>query len=226
MSVLSVSEVSSRLDVTPGRVRQLIESGALRAQKVGSQWVVDDSELATLHLRTNGRPWSASSTWGLLWRAIGRPAPWLTEREGYRVDERLTKGLDPFVERLSLRAARTEFRAHPSALDRLQNDPRWVASGVSAAKFLGADLIVGDQVIEGYLRATDLTAAISDFGLVTPGSAAGNVVVHAYSGVEPFEPFERSAPMLLVALDLLEHSDQRTIRAGRALLDTFKADHA
>jgi hypothetical protein len=226
MSMLSVADVSLRLQVTPGRVRQLIETGALRAQKVGSQWIIQDIDLVTLGKRSNGRPWSPSAAWGVIGRALDRPTPWLSARERSRADERLVKGIDSIVDKLSFRAQRFEYRAHPSALARLQNDPRWVAGGVSAAVFVGADLVVGDDIIEGYMRTDDLNEVRIEFGLIEPGRSSANVILHSYSGVEPFELAERSVPLLVVALDLLEHSDERSKRAARGLLRTFEANRA
>jgi hypothetical protein len=220
--MLSVADVSVRLQVTPGRVRQLIETGALRAQKVGCQWIIQDIDLATLGKRSNGRPWSSSAAWGVIGRALDRPTPWLSARERSRADERLAKGVGLIVDKLSFRAQRWQYRAHPSALARMHDDPRWVAGGVSAAAFVGADLVVGDDVIEGYLRTDDLNKARTEFGLIEPGRASANVILHSYSGVEPFESAERSVPLLVVALDLLEHSDERSKRAGRGLLRAFE----
>ncbi len=224
--MLSVSDVSLRLQVTPGRVRQLIETGALQAQKVGSQWIIQDVDLSTFGKRLNGRPWSSAAAWGVIARALDRPTPWLSARERSRADERSANGIGPIVDKLSFRAQRSEYRAHPSALARMQNDPRWVAGGVSAAAFVGADLVVGDDVIEGYMRTDDLNEARIEFGLIEPGRSSANVILHSYSGVEPFALNERSVPLLVVALDLLEHSDERSKRAGRRLLRSFEANRS
>ena len=224
--MLSVFDASLQLQVTTGRVRQLIENGALRAQKVGSQWIIQDIDLAAFGKRSNGRPWSSAAAWGVIARALDRPTPWLSGRERSRADERLAKGVGAIVDKLSFRAQRSEFRAHPSALARMQNDPRWVAGGVSAAVFVGADLVVGDDVIEGYMRTDDLNEARIEFGLIEPGRSSANVILHSYSGVEPFALAERSVPLLVVALDLLEHSDERSKRAGRGLLRSFEAKRA
>ena len=44
--VITVREAAEKLGVSVGRVHQLIRSGALTAEKVGSQWVVDDRDIA------------------------------------------------------------------------------------------------------------------------------------------------------------------------------------
>jgi excisionase family DNA binding protein len=224
--VLSVSEVASQLEISSGRVRQLIESGTLPAQKVGSQWVVNEVDLAAVSPRRNGRPLSSSAAWGVLWRALGRPVSWLSVREVSRANTRLKKGIGSLADQLSTRAARFEFRAHPSALTRLQGDSRWVAGGISAAGVVGADLIDGGSIVEGYLQLEDLSDFASEYGLVSKGSSVANVIVHAYSGLQPFGLGERSVPLLVVALDLLEHSDERTKRAGQELLNFFEGKAA
>ena len=55
---LSVAQAAARLDVTRGRVNQLIDAGALRANKVGRSFVIAESDLAEFEKRERqaGRP--------------------------------------------------------------------------------------------------------------------------------------------------------------------------
>ena len=211
----SVAQVASELGVTPERVRQLIASGALPAVRVGDRWVIDDGVPVR---RQKGRPWSEAAAWGLVWLAAGRRAPWLSVKQRQRVRTRLADGLMPHVERLSARAERLWFRAHPSALLRLLADSRLVNSGLSAAGAVGADLVAVDRV-EGYVRSSDVSALMAEYGLETVAVGGENVLLRSVSEVWPFDDHDRVAPSLVVALDLIESGDARTSRAGRGLLE-------
>lgn len=212
--MLSVAEVASEMGVSPERVRQLIESGALPAVRVGGRWVIEDRVVVR---RPEGRPWSEAAAWGLVWLAAGRRAPWLSVKQRQRVRTRLADGLMHHVERLSTRAECLWFRAHPSALARLLADARLVNSGVSAAGAMGADLVAVDHV-EAYVRATDVSVLIAEYALETVAVGEGNVLLRSVSEVWPFDDHERVAPSLVVALDLMESADARTSRAGQGLL--------
>ena len=82
---------------------------------------------------------------------------------------------------------------------------------------VGADLVVADRV-EGYARSSDLIALIAEYGLEPVAPGQGNLVLRSVSEVWLFVDGERVAPALVVALDLMESADARTIRAGRGLL--------
>ena len=43
---ITVKEAAAQLGISVGRVHQLIHSGALSAEKVGSQWLVDNRYVA------------------------------------------------------------------------------------------------------------------------------------------------------------------------------------
>jgi excisionase family DNA binding protein len=210
----SVSEVARELEISSERVRQLIESGSLSAVRVGGRWVIDDTA-AVRH--PEGRPWSEAASWGLLWFALGRRAPWLSVKQRQRVRSRLAEGLSEHAERLSSRACSRWFRAHPAALRRLGEDFRLIASGLSAAPIVGADLVSLD-VTEGYVWATEMDALVDEYGLEPSSVGKANVHLRVVSELWPFNESERVAPALVVALDLLEDADARTRRAGQSLL--------
>lgn len=56
MNLLTVKEVSEKLNITVWRVHQLIKEQRLPAQKLGSQYVVKESDLAKVADRKVGRP--------------------------------------------------------------------------------------------------------------------------------------------------------------------------
>ena len=122
----SVHDAASHLDLSDVRVRQLIHSGALDAERVSGRWVISDDALQAYRGGPAHRPWEPASTWGLLWLVLGRPAPWLTDKQRERVRRRLADGLSLHASALRSRATLITLSAHPSALPRLGADPRVV----------------------------------------------------------------------------------------------------
>ena len=47
MEVMNVARAAEVLDVSPRRVRQLLESGQLAGQQLGRSWVIDRSDIDT-----------------------------------------------------------------------------------------------------------------------------------------------------------------------------------
>jgi len=56
MKIIGTTEAGIRLGVTANRVRALIISGRLRAQKVGRDYAINPSDLKAVEKRTPGRP--------------------------------------------------------------------------------------------------------------------------------------------------------------------------
>lgn len=56
MKLLSTNEASEKLNLSAIRVRQLIYSGRLPANKVGRDYVINEKDLSLVALRKNGRP--------------------------------------------------------------------------------------------------------------------------------------------------------------------------
>ena len=56
MKLLSTNEASEKLNLSAIRVRQLIYSGRLPANKVGRDYVIYEKDLSLVAVRTNGRP--------------------------------------------------------------------------------------------------------------------------------------------------------------------------
>ena len=75
------------------------------------------------------------------------------------------------------------------------------------------------------VRRDDLDRITTDYGLVAE-RAHPNVWLHVVNDPWPFENGEEVAPPLVVALDLLDHDDERLQRAGRDLLSTVLGDGA
>jgi excisionase family DNA binding protein len=56
MKIIGTTEAARRLGVSTTRVRVLIESGRLKATKVGSAWLIDPKALDAVKNRKVGRP--------------------------------------------------------------------------------------------------------------------------------------------------------------------------
>ena len=56
MKIISTAEAAKRLNVTPSRVRKMIEAKRLKATKLGSVWLIDPKDLDAVKDRKVGRP--------------------------------------------------------------------------------------------------------------------------------------------------------------------------
>ena len=62
MKIIGTAEAARRLNVTQSRVRVLIDSGRLKAMKVGREWLIDPKDLDAVKERKVGRPRKARKT--------------------------------------------------------------------------------------------------------------------------------------------------------------------
>jgi excisionase family DNA binding protein len=56
MKIIGTTEAARRLGVSDTRVRALIESGRLKAVKIGGAWLIDPKDLDAVKDRKVGRP--------------------------------------------------------------------------------------------------------------------------------------------------------------------------
>ena len=54
--MIGTTEAAKRLGVSSNRVRALIESGRLKAQKIGREYAIDPADLKAVQNRKAGRP--------------------------------------------------------------------------------------------------------------------------------------------------------------------------
>jgi excisionase family DNA binding protein len=67
MTSLSVAQAAERLGVSVPRIHQRIADGSLAAERIGSQWAVDERSLLRIQERSKaGRPLSARSAWAVI----------------------------------------------------------------------------------------------------------------------------------------------------------------
>jgi hypothetical protein len=161
---------------------------------------------------------SARSAWALLLLLEGRGRDVKLHRsERARATARAARAQELEPGALSARA-RTLWRfAHPAALARIADDARVVQGGEAAAEHHHADLLGGAHV-ELYAREEDVSGLERDFALRPVAAADANLKLRIPNGVWPFRPGERIAPRTFIAADLIDDGDERSVRAGRALL--------
>ena len=210
---VSVAEAARALGLSPRRVRALARAGQIPARRVGRAWVVHlDPRLPP---RSPGRRLSARSAWAVL--GLGHEG--LSRSERQRARERQVRLADLPPAALGRRAEVHRLVAHPAALRRLEDDPRVVLGGVSAAAHHGADVIAVDRM-EGYVRDHHLDPVRRTYALRPPGEGdSPNVVLRVPAPAWPFPDEERYAPRLVVAADLRDAGDERSVRAARGLLE-------
>lgn len=217
MDVMSVRDVADELSVNERRVRQLIESGDLRAERFGRQWMVLRGDVIDVReaKRVAGHPFSSANAWGILALAEGKDAGWLSASEKRRLSEILSeRGIEDLVPRLRGRASRESWFVHPSLLGHLAEDPRTVRAGSSAV-----DALVSEDSLEVYVPAAfvrDLAAAYH----ADVAAMEGNVRARIVDGLWPFLPGEEAVGPIVAAVDLLDHAgDERRVRVAREILD-------
>ena len=216
--MLSVPEAAAQLGVHPGRVRQLLVQGRLPGDKVGGRWLVSEAAIAgrLASHRPSGRPLSPRAAWGLLWAANGRAVPWLSDREERRARQRARSWpVEHWAYACQHRAAVHGLYGHPSLLSRLADDGRLVRSGASV-RSRHVDLVALDAV-EGYVRREDLDGLIDAYGLHR--AARANVVLRVPPGGLFVFGDEPDTPWPVIAVDLIDAGDDRSVRAAHELFE-------
>lgn len=230
MANVSVAEAAGRLGVGVPRIHQRIADGSVRAERIGSQWVVDElSLLRVAERKSPGRPLSARSAWALVALAEGDEealadlAPVERGRAKGRLAQLFVHVARPYKSEKQVRQiavvlrscfrnrARRELRKAASAdLAGLQRDARWVSLGLSVA----ASGIGAADIAEGYVGESD-AQQLSDHFLLAPAEQDANVVLHVFpDGQHPYP----ESPLLLAA-DLAEHRGPREELRAVELLD-------
>lgn len=227
MAGVSVAEAAEVLGVNVPRIHQRIADGSLRAERIGSRWVVDErSLLEVAERRVAGRPLSSRSAWAVIAASEGDEASLmqLAPAERSRSRQRLRRLLSAAAVRpanegdareiavslramLRNRAERRLFRVAPADLEDLRADEGWaVVIGSGASGIASGD-------VEGYLVESSLERLVKDF-LLVPAVDEANVVVHVIPGGQ--EPYPLSK--LRLAADLAEHRGPREEARAAELL--------
>ncbi len=215
---IEVGEAAGLLGVQPGRVRQLLSAGDLAGeQRSGRWWVRLDDVQRMAAVERDGRPFSPRTAWAVL--AGVTPdllAPVLDRRQAWRVGRYVAAlRATSDVGCLRRRAHMVVGRSHPGLLDVLWD--RLVLSGAAALPSNLPDRLVDDDRVEGYLGRATWRSLQADVPVSIEGRP--NLFVRLVDDeVWPFPDGVLVAPVVVGAVDLLEHADGRSRRAGRAAL--------
>lgn len=216
---ISTADAARRLGLTPGRVRRLIASGALRARRVGGRFLVRASDVearATAEVVT-GRPFSPRRAWALVLLASGIAPTGLDAVTTSKLRRVLReRDLWSIRHRLASRAERRELRAHASDVVRLDAEPGVVRTGVRYAADAGLGLIAPNAPLE--LIVDQPTAARLTARYRLRPSDRPSVVLHVVPAEVRAWLRGPVAPPLAVALDLAHEPDARTRDVARAAL--------
>jgi excisionase family DNA binding protein len=235
MAMVSVAEAARRLGVGVPRIHQRIRDGSLRAERMGSQWVVDElSLLRAAEHKDPGRRWSARSAWALIALSVGdqQVLEMLAAAERSRARSRLRALLSPVEQaprseasvrevaaslrlRFGNRAVALAQRGAPSDVDALREDPRWRALVRPAASGIGS------RDVFGYLHPEDVAGVERDYLLVPArGDDPGNVLIRVLPDGQHAYPDSA----LRLAADLADQRGPREERRAVELLGEVAAD--
>lgn len=227
MGSVSVAQAAARLGVSVPRIHQRIADGSLVAERIGSQWVVDERSLLWIQERRKaGRPLSDRSAWAVIAASendrdrLRSSGPAAAARARTQLNRLLERAVEPAREEEAVhelaaslrslfrnRAARRQFRAVPVDLADLRADDCW-ASLID----LGASGIASGDV-EGYLAESDVDRLVKNYLLVDADRDA-NVVLH----VVPDRQYPFPGSRLRLAADLAEHRGPREEARAAELL--------
>jgi excisionase family DNA binding protein len=225
IDLVSIPEAASALGLSTGRVHAMVVAGRLPAAKVGGRWLIERGEVER-HQRQGslkGRPFAAHNAWILLGLASGEDPQGVDPS----VRSRLRRALSlEGVEKLGLRLARRGeshfYDAHRGEIPYVVEDPRFVASGISAAGAHGLDLVSGPEA-DGYVRAGALKKFVEDHAL-RPVARGSNLHLRAVPDrAWHFLEGARVAPIAAVALDLAEDPDPRSAEIGAKALGDLRS---
>jgi excisionase family DNA binding protein len=227
MGAISVAQAAERLGVSVPRIHQRIADGSLSAERIGSQWVVEERSLLRIQERSKaGRPYSARSAWAVIAASeddsdrVGVSGPAVSGRARMQLKRLLEPAAEPVADEdvvrqlvvslrsvLRNRAGRRLLRAAPADLADLRADERW-----AMIVDLGSSGIASPDV-EGYVAESLVEGVLRDYLLVEADRDA-NVVLHVVSDRQYPYPDSR----LRLAADLAEHRGPREEARAAELL--------
>lgn len=215
-------QAAEQLGVTQQRIQTLFAAGDVRGRMVAGRLVVDSTDIQARLARRpgRGRPLAARVAWGMLWELAGERAHWLAASERSRLRTTTRKlSTDEVVLRARRRATLHQYRILPTYVDRLAADDACVASGVSAASEVGAD-IVAIGFAEIYTARSTHNRLVRQYAMVAGHNDADiNVNLRVLDDDLIFLLDGRTRmPSAVVGCDLMESPEPRTRRAGTLVL--------
>lgn len=212
--IIGAPEFARRAGISERRVQQLIASGRIKASKVSSRWMIEESEL--LKRRPVGRPLNPRMSYALLAALSGNSIPeQLDPAERSRLRKRIKelKNSDEAAMQIhSLLVDRAQvhrFNAHRNDLIRMHDEELVLPSGVSDPKMGISD----GGYFEGYIEEKNLRQVVKKHLLVP--SEKGNVILR----VSKVGALNEIKDGLSVA-DLADHNESR---AERKLIEILQS---
>jgi len=227
--LLPVSDVARDLGVDVSRVRALIASGDLDAEKLAGRWFVDPAGLAERQRlgAGAGRPLAAHNAWALLLAASGEDLPdGLDSVAKWRLRRSLAvDGLEGLRGRLVRRADVRRYWALDGELRHLRERDDLALSGSSASGAYELGLVAPDA-LDAYVPASVLVAVECQHALEPASPADANVILRVVPDAAWMLDGRRVAPLAAVAIDLASYPDPRSARAGIKLLQRLDRERA
>lgn len=221
--MVSLPEAAARLKVSQQRARALARNGQLRSIKVGREYLVDAGSVRQRQqvMRPRpGRPLSPRMAWGLLVLASGGDPEWCNPAERSRLRRYLRRDLEQWPRLLQNRAEVHRVRMLAGPLRKLQGLPGVAEGGISAAARYGLDLMPSGAEHELYVPFESFQK-LNQAGRIKLGALEPNVLLRVLPERLPMRiAHDGLAPAAAVAVDLLEAGDERSVRAGRQLLES------
>ena len=211
--MLSVKEYADRLDISVGRVHQLIQKGAVKAEKIGSSWVIDESELG--RQVSLSRPLSPANSWSFIALLSGVEPVNIDPKARWRLALKCADLADSneqarlLASWLRKRSPVLKLHANPADLADLRKDERVVLSGISDDR---AGLS-SEHEVEAYVDPELSKQLISEYLLVDAKNA--NVWLHL---ARVHADADGRAPLGLVLADLADHAGPRESQRVKDLL--------
>ncbi len=228
---ITTGEASRRLGVSAQRLRQLITSGDIYAERHGHVWAVDPRSVNDYDRRrrpTAGRSLSPTMAWAAMLSNFGTT---IEDELAFAFDLHGTERsrLAKLRERqpgdwrwLAHRRATTErFDTFDAFLDRIASRNDVVRTGVSALADYNIDLIAHERQLDVYVPA-DVANELTKTMRLEPRSS-GNLTLRAIPDLDEAGFIMKGdvMPRSVVAVDLLDDADERTARAGADLIQAI-----
>jgi hypothetical protein len=213
-----VRDAAIRLGVSERRVRAMIDSERLPAEKIAGVWWIPQAALAARARggSRSGRSLGADNAWAALLLASGeRELPWLSRQARWRVSAALRDhGVAGLSGRLGARGRARTYSAHPGELRYLAERPELMLTGERAVDAHGLGL-QGGESLNAYVSSDLLPRVVEEHALeaVALGDD-GNVVLREVPSGIWHRVGRRVAPLAAVLVDLAESDDPRSRRIG------------
>lgn len=224
--LVSVAEAAGQLGLSPRRIRALIESEVLPAERVGRQWLIAAYALADFQGRAAGRPMAADVAWACLAELARQHVDWISGSHAARLRKRMLEQLRGASASWRLRswcANRAEslrLRVFQPALDGLREDPRLVLGGVSVAASFHES-----AALEGYISGSCRDALTREHGLPSRNASAErkpNLLLRVVDDVsvvprDPHDPHQVAE--IVAAVDLLDSGEPRAVQEAQSIVE-------